>query len=255
MYYIYTPLLDPRAPSTQIYIASAIFCKGDGMTLRFLATYTAATRLKKQCSTAARMNQKAVRYLAVLLFTIVWCTFSYAKELAVMLFISDRATGDAVYQQHLHDIGLNRFMYYQGIVQSDYHVSLGYIDDVDDTEAAELSMYLTEAMHQQLANQPVVFEFGASSLLGRDTMFIVALPKNTRTFSAYNTFLHTLLQSYKQGKYQLKTISKPAHYIPHMTLNGRVGKEIPLEEVYAVLLKINQRMANRTVRLTKAVVR
>jgi hypothetical protein len=174
-----------------------------------------------------------------------------AQDLAVMLFIADEAAGDKLFKENLQDLGFKR-LYTK--FKSDYHVSLGYIDDVEDYEVEQVQEYVSKALFEQL-NTNITFEFGAVTTLGRNVPFIVAIPANPEIFLQLNNTLAQAMVNFKFHKYKLKKISTQNNYIPHLSLNAQIYKEIPILELSSVLNRLNQRLKGKVVVLDRLVIR
>jgi hypothetical protein len=176
----------------------------------------------------------------------------FAQDLAVMMFIDEVSHGDIIYTQHLKQFGFKRFYVYQGN-NSDYHLSLGYIDDVHDYELEEFKKYLTAELVKILPTN-LEFEFGAATMLGKGIPYIVAIPHDVKEFLDLNKQLNEILARYKHHKYKLKKISRPENYIPHLTLNGKLHKEIKLDQLSATLKALDINMKGVKFNLNKLVI-
>jgi hypothetical protein len=175
-----------------------------------------------------------------LIIIILLPNLAQAKDLAVMLCMSSEEEGNKIFNDHLKDLGFNRFYKYQDI-NRDYHLSLGYIDDVEDYDVEDIRKYITNALKESLP-KIVPFEFAVTSLLGRDIPYIVALPQHAQQFAIYNKALNEALIKYKHAKYKLKKFSRPENFIPHITLNAKLHREVKIDELEKVMTNLNKNM-------------
>jgi hypothetical protein len=109
-------------------------------------------------------------------------------------------------------------------------------------------------LYDQLSTS-IEFNFGAVTTLGRNIPFIVGIPENPEIFLQLNNTLEQAMVNFKFHKYKLKKISTQNNYIPHLSLNGQVYKEIPILELSSVLSKLNQRLKGKTISLDRLVIR
>ncbi|AIL64708.1 hypothetical protein NOVO_01555 [Rickettsiales bacterium Ac37b] len=196
-------------------------------------------------------------FIKLLLFFLVLIQFNIntvqARDLAVMIYIENEEAGNNIYQQNLKELGLIRKLEDNSQFNYEYHVTIGYIKNVQNEDINDLKKYLDENLRTKL--ESTVFEFGAASLLGCKHSYIVALPKNAQLFLEYNQTLISLVAKYKDGKYSLDKRTLPGSYIPHLSLNGKLYKNININDLYNVLLAINQKMHNTQIKLTKLEIR
>jgi hypothetical protein len=171
-----------------------------------------------------------------------------------MIYIPNKHEGDQIYERYTRDLGLARKINHPDKKKDfEYHVTLGFIEGVGGIDTPDLAQYLQQYLESYI--KPTSFEFGVASLLGQKSLYIVALPKNPKVFIEYNEHLANLLKSYKDGKYSLSKFTKPGRYVPHLSLNGEIGKNISIENLADTLSKINNKMLEVKITLTKIVIR
>ncbi len=190
-----------------------------------------------------------VRILALLL--IIVTTPVLAVDIAVMLFASDQNQSDQLYEQNLKDLGFKRLY---GKFKSDYHVTIAYIDDVEEWDVEDLTKYLNSSLEDHIKNG-VNFEFGATATLGKSTPYIVSIPQDTKIFIELNKLLASSMINYKHHKYKLKRFSLPGYFIPHLSLNGQIYKEIKIDNLSDTINTLNQRLKGKIIKLDQLVIR
>jgi hypothetical protein len=175
------------------------------------------------------------------------------KDLAVLLYVPSEKVGDEIYEKYIKDFGFPRKPKARnGEANFEYHVTLGYIDKVEPNDIDEVKSYVQKEMQEKIYK--TTFNFGVASLLGRNKLFFVAIPANADNFIYYNNYLADLLKKYKNGKYKLDKMTQDGNYIPHLTLNGKVGENVPADNIAKALRHINKNFENVRIPLSKVVV-
>jgi hypothetical protein len=173
-----------------------------------------------------------------------------------MLFSSDDKQTSELYEQNLKDLGFKRF---DGRFKSDYHTTIGYIDDVEEWDVEDLTKYLNFSLENHIKNKVnssgINFEFGTTATLGKSTPCLVAIPKNAEIFIELNKFLQSLVIDYQHHKYRLKKITLPGYYVPHLSLNGQVYREIKITDLSKTMTVVNQRLKGKIIKFDKLVIR
>jgi 2'-5' RNA ligase len=175
------------------------------------------------------------------------------KDLAVLIYVPSEKIGNEIYEKYIKDFGFPRKPKAKNAdADYEYHVTLGYIDKVEPEDIEEVKSYVQKAMQEKIYK--TTFNFGAASLLGRNKLFFVAMPANADNFIYYNNYLADLLKKYKDGKYKLDKMTQEDNYIPHLTLNGKVGENVPADNIAKALSHINKTFENVRIPLSRVVV-
>ncbi|PWU06872.1 MAG: hypothetical protein C5B43_01155 [Verrucomicrobia bacterium] len=173
------------------------------------------------------------------------------KDLAIMLYITNKEIGDLFFNQYLKPYNFPRIRYPHSQFYNDYHITIGYIKQVKPEDIDPLTTHLTQALTNQIPLNQVLFNFKSLKLLGNPRrQFVSALPSNSDEFSKYNQMVYNSLKSFKNGLYQLDTHTLPQNFLPHINLYAHIGKEIPLESAKNILESLQKNLHGASIPLS-----
>lgn len=176
--------------------------------------------------------------------------------LAIMLYISTPEMGNSFYHTYLEPFGFPRTRYPNAPFYTDYHITVGYLENVQFDDVRKLSDHLNSDLTKNIDLNEVSFKFGMPTLLGLPRKpFIAILPENTGSFCGYNRIVFESLKSFKNGIYTLDTHTLPNYYLPHINLYGQVNKHIESRLVNTTLMSLRQRLQGVSLAFSKIKIR
>lgn len=180
-----------------------------------------------------------------------------SKDIAVMLYIDSPESGDEFHEKHLKQFGFPRTRYPSATFYSDYHITIGYLKDIELDDLETLKEHLTTELTKEIDLEHLQFIFAMITLLGPapGRPFIVALPENTEEFCQLNTLVAKSLLEFKDGKYILDTFTLTEHYLPHMNLYGQMHKNIAPKDMVTTLRSLQKELEGISLSLSHIKIR
>lgn len=175
------------------------------------------------------------------------------KGVAIMLYIDSIESGDAFYERYIKEFGFPRNRYPHAKFHTDYHVTIGYIYNVDLQDLDELKQFLTTELSSRINLDNIYFEFGMITLIGPsgNNPFIVALPTNAKDYLIYNKLTEEALAQFKHGKYHMDSFTLNKNYFPHLNLYGRVHNHVPAKNIGNILEDLYKKLHGVKLHLSK----
>jgi len=202
------------------------------------------------------MKRKCLLLVIIALTQICACTHlsknANTSNLAVMLFVKNKAVGDNLFKKYLESLDIPRY----GTTQfgnNDYHVTLAYINGIEAADIKPLKILIRDQIKTTWVKPKI--KIGAASYLGCGKPWLVVLAKNAQKFQLLNHKIALVLSEFRHGKYVLDNISLPNQYLSHMTLNGQIDESIKATDASKKLMKVNKRLIGKTIKLPKLVIR
>ena len=174
------------------------------------------------------------------------------KGVAIMLYIDSPDDGDAFHQKHLQQFGFPRCRYPNAKFYTDYHITIGYIYNVELSDLDDLKTFLHNQLSSQIDFDNVYFEFGMPTLIGPSAHrpFVVALPENTNDFIRYNQLAENALAKFKNAKYHPDPFTLNKNYLPHINLYGQLHKNVIPKNVNSLLKSLHQSLQGTSLHLS-----
>ncbi|MFN7038908.1 MAG: hypothetical protein ACK4OM_05025 [Alphaproteobacteria bacterium] len=193
-----------------------------------------------------------MKKLIILVTIIFFSQGSYAKNIAIFLYTSEEC-GDKIYEQFTKSYGFERKFNFNH-KNFEYHVTLGFIENVEDSDIKELKTEIKNLLKFHIKDE-MYFQFGVLSMLGKGTPYIVALPKNGIDFIKLNNEINNFVSSYKNSKYKMSDFTQKDNYIPHLSLNAKLHKNIKAQALYETFTNLNHTIDGYSLPLSKLVIK
>lgn len=177
---------------------------------------------------------------------------AYAKKIAIFLYVSEEQ-GNYIYDNYTKDLGFERKLSIGKFKDIEYHVTLGFIENVKTCDAKELKSKIYSEL-KPLIND-ISFKFGAASMLGKNIPYIVAIPLNIETFKNLNSQINKSLIEFKDNIYNLSEFTRSDYYIPHLSLNAKLFDDLNIVDLSETLIKVNNKMKDSKILLSKLVIK
>jgi len=174
------------------------------------------------------------------------------KGLAIMLYISTPEIGDHFHNDYLKNYNFPRTRYPHSQFYTDYHMTIGYIKQVDIENIESITNHIIQDLIHQIPLDQVFFKFDTLQLFGPShRQFVAALPVNVDEFCKYNEMVYNSLKSFKNGLYDLDPLTVPGRFLPHINLYAHLGKEIPIVSSKIIIESLQKKLHGVTIPLSK----